>query len=306
MLYIMPNAGVKPIVRFINHAKRDLDVNVYYLNDEPIFNAIRYAVKRGVDVKIMIDGKPYKMSIRKEEQKIKQTKAHFEIDEKFDRKYVFDHAKYMLDNHEALIGTANFDWSAFHKNREYEYTTYNKNTISSLRNIFNSDYRDIVFEGYMNRNLVVSPKATQKLLSVINQPGKIDIETEELGYDRSVLSALARKGSAVRIIVPSAISYYDKKNLRFLERYGVKVRLMPVKNIYIHAKMIVGAQEAFIGSENFTYTSLNKNREVGIIIYNDNRKNNNNYNSVESGNDSSADTLKRLRSRFNKDWSMAD
>jgi hypothetical protein len=41
MLYIMPNAGVKPIVRFINHAKRDLDVNVYYLNDKPIFSAIK-------------------------------------------------------------------------------------------------------------------------------------------------------------------------------------------------------------------------------------------------------------------------
>ncbi len=305
MLYVMPNAGVKPIVRFINHAKRDLDINVYYLNDEPVFKAIRYAVKRGVNVKIMIDGKPYKMSIRKEEQKIIQTKAHFEIDKMFDRKYVFDHAKYMFDNHEALIGTANFDWSAFHRNREYEYTTHNENIINSLKNIFNSDYRRTAFNGYVNRNLVVSPGSTQKLLSVINQPGKIDIETEELGYDRIVLSALARKGSAVRIIVPSTISYYDKKNIRFLEKHGVKVRLMPVKNVYIHAKMIVGAQEAFIGSENFTYTSLNKNREAGIIIYNNNR-NSNNYNSVGRGNSGSADTLNRLRDRFNKDWEMAN
>ncbi len=305
MLYIMLNAGVKPIVRFINYAKKDLDINVYYLNDKSIFNAIKYAVKRGVNVKIMIDGRPYKMSIRKEEQKIKQTDAHFKIDKMFDGKYVFDHAKYMLDNHEALIGTANFDWSAFHKNREYEYTTYNKKIISSLKNIFNSDYRNIAFNGHVNHNLVVSPNATQRLLSVINQPGKLDIETEELGYDRAILSALAKKGSAVRIIVPSTISYYDKKCIIFLERYGVKVRLMPVKNVYIHAKMIVGAQEAFIGSENFTYTSLNKNREVGIIIYN-NTRNNNNYNGVENQNSSSATTLKRLRDRFDKDWNMAD
>ncbi len=43
---------------------------------------------------------------RREEHEIKQTGAHFEIDRMFDRKYVFDHAKYMFDNHEASVGTA--------------------------------------------------------------------------------------------------------------------------------------------------------------------------------------------------------
>jgi cardiolipin synthase len=280
----MPNAGVKPIVRFINNAKRDLDVNVYYLSDKSILNAVRYAIKRGLDVKIMIDGKPYRMSIRKEEREIKRTGAHFEIDKMFDRKYVFDHAKYIVDNHEALIGTANFDWSAFHKNREYEYTTYKQSIISSLKRIFNSDYDSIEFTGYINHNLVVSPGSTAKLLSVINQSGNIDIETEELGYERPILSALARKGSAVRIIVPSSISDYDKKVVIFLEKYGVRVKLMPIRKVYIHAKMIVGAQKAFIGSENFTYTSLNKNREVGIIIYN-NR------------------SINKLKNQFEDDWS---
>lgn len=52
--------------------------------------------------------------------------------------------------------------------------------------------------------------------------------------------------------------------------------------------------------------SNNKNREVGIIICNNNKNNNNNGNSVESGNSSSADTLKRLRDRFNKDWNIAN
>ncbi|MHB8292006.1 MAG: phospholipase D-like domain-containing protein [bacterium] len=292
MLYIMPNAGVKPIIRFINHARMDLNINVYYLTDKPILNAIKKAVNSNVDVKIMIDGKPYRMSIRKEEREIKRTGAHFEIDKMFDRKYVFDHAKYMLDNHEALIGTANFDWSAFHKNREYEYTTRNKNIINSLKNIFNSDYMGVEFDGNITHNLVVSPGATQKLLSVIDQPGNIDIETEELGYDRPILSALTKKGSAVRIIVPSSVSNYDKKVIRFLEKYGVRIRLMPVRTVYIHAKMIVGSQKAFIGSENFTYTSLNKNREVGIIIYNNNNNNGNN--------------LRRLKNRFNKDWNITN
>ncbi len=289
MIYIMPNAGVKPVIRFINYAKRDLDVNVYYLSDKPILNAIRYAVKRGVDVKIMIAGKPYRMAIRKEEQEIKKTGAHFEINRMFDKKYVFDHAKYIVDNHEALIGTANFDWSAFHKNREYEYTTYKQNIINSLKRIFNSDYNSVKFTGYINHNLVVSPGSTQRILSIINQPGQIDIETEEMGYDKPIIYALARKGEAdrIRIIVPSSVSNYDKTIIIFLEKYGVKFKFMPIRIVYMHAKMIVGNKKAFIGSENFTYTSLNKNREVGIILHN----NHNNLN--------------KLKNRFNKDWDMA-
>jgi phosphatidylserine/phosphatidylglycerophosphate/cardiolipin synthase-like enzyme len=42
----MPNAAAKPILHIINKAKRDLDINVYYLTDKPILRAIRRAVKR--------------------------------------------------------------------------------------------------------------------------------------------------------------------------------------------------------------------------------------------------------------------
>jgi Phosphatidylserine/phosphatidylglycerophosphate/cardiolipin synthases and related enzymes len=40
---------------------------------------------------------------------------------------------------------------------------------------------------------------------------------------------------------------------------------MPANRLYMHAKMIAG-KKTFIGSENFTKSSLNRNRETGIIL----------------------------------------
>jgi len=52
----------------------------------------------------------------------------------------------------------------------------------------------------------------------------------------------------------------------------------------MHAKMIVGNHLAFIGSENFTQTSLEDNREMGVLL-------------------KGWDTLK-LEKQFHSDWSQ--
>jgi phosphatidylserine/phosphatidylglycerophosphate/cardiolipin synthase-like enzyme len=46
------------------------------------------------------------------------------------------------------------------------------------------------------------------------------------------------------------------------------VRVRTLATPYLHAKLITGSHEAFLGSENFTWTSLNRNREVGIVLSN--------------------------------------
>jgi len=53
----------------------------------------------------------------------------------------------------------------------------------------------------------------------------------------------------------------------------------------MHAKMIVGNSMAFIGSENFTQTSLEANREMGLLLNGSN--------------------LGKLRAQFNADWARS-
>jgi len=58
MLYIEPHAGPAPIVHLIQGSHRELDIGVYYLDDRKILVAVRAAVRRGVDVRIMVEPKP--------------------------------------------------------------------------------------------------------------------------------------------------------------------------------------------------------------------------------------------------------
>ena len=87
------------------------------------------------------------------------------------------------------------------------------------------------------------------------------------------------------MILPSSINAEDQRDVAFLRSHGCQVRLLPVKPVYMHAKMIVGHALAFIGSENFTSVSLENNREMGVLL---------------NGSD-----LGKLQAQFNKDWARA-
>ncbi|MGK9450313.1 phospholipase D-like domain-containing protein [Acidithiobacillus caldus] len=293
MLFSEPNAGPAPILQVIDSAHHTLDIGVYYLDDRKLLAAVRDAVRRGVDVRVMVEPKPYGMKpwqVRKEVRAIEATGAHFRyVPSRFvshGYRYAFYHAKYCVNGHEAEIGTANFDWSAFHRNREYLYDTSNPSVVRAAQAVFNADWNRQHAPAWTHRVLVLSPgTSAAQLLEVIGQPGPIDVESEELGPYRPILDALAAKGRDLRLILPASISREDQRDVAFLRGHGCQVRLLPVKPVYMHAKMIVGKHLAFIGSENFTQTSLQDNREMGVLL---------------NGSD-----LGKLQAQFDKDWARA-
>ena len=292
-LYVEPHAGTTPILAVIDSAHRELDIGVYYLDDRKILDAVRRAVRRQVDVRILIEPKPYGMKpwqVRREVRAIQATGAHLRYaPNRFVRRgdrYAFYHAKYGVNGHEAEIGTANLDWSAFHRNREYLYDTGNPTVVRAVQAVFNADWTDRRAPAFAHQVLVLSPgTSAAQLLQILQQPGPIDVESEELGPYRPVLDALAAKGKDLRLILPASIDAQDQRDVAFLRRHGCRVRLLPKKPIYLHAKMIVGDRLAFIGSENFTQTSLEENREMGLVL---------------DGRD-----LDTLRAQFARDWARA-
>ncbi|RBL99115.1 GTP-binding protein [Acidithiobacillus ferridurans] len=293
-LYIEPHAGPAPVVQVIQSARHNVSVEVYYLASRPILNALRAAHNRGVNVRVILDKHPYGMrpwQVRKEAREVEVTGAklhwappRFEADPAAGR-YVFMHAKVVASNHEAEIGTANLDWSAWHRNRELLYDTRDPAVVKAANMVFNADWNNRRAGNYPHRILVLSPGSEAKLQSVIDQPGPIEIESEEMGNDRAMLDAIAAKGRLARVILPASISAQDKRNVAWLESKDVQVRLMPVKPIYIHCKDIVSNTEAFVGSENFSVSSLNRNREAGLIL--DGRP------------------VRELQAQFNRDWARA-
>lgn len=293
LLYIEPYAGVSPIIQVIRSATKDINLNVYYLSDHKIINALRSAKEKGINVRVIIDGKPYGINNEKVQKEInsvknvgvniKEAPVRFE---KHGHNYVFDHAKYVCNNFECEIGTANYSYDAFHRNREYLVVTKNANIVKAANEVFNADWDNTKAGSFAHSVLVLSPGSTSKIVSVISQSGPVEIESEEMGNYQATLKTLEEKGKDLKVILPSSISNEDKKDAEELESHGVQVRLLPKNPIYLHAKMIVGDNKAFIGSENFSYTSLEKNREMGLII-------------------NGSSNINKLKNQFNKDWANA-
>ncbi len=293
-LYIEPHAGPAPIIQVIRSAHREVSAGVYYLTDRPVLNALRAAHARGVDVRVIIEGKPFGMKpwqVAKEARAIRETGATLNYAPyrftSHGSHYAFLHEKMLCNGHECLVGTANMDWSALgHKNREYLYVTQNPSVVQAANAVFNADWNNQRAPAYAHRVLVLSPgTSAAQLIAVISQPGPVSIESEELGPYAPTLDAIAAKGRLARVLLPASINAEDQRDVAFLESHGIQVRLLPVKPIYQHSKAIIGRHEAFVGSENFSQTSLEANREMGLLL---------------GGSD-----IGVLQAQFDKDWEAA-
>ncbi len=119
----------------------------------------------------------------------------------------------------------------------------------------------------------------------------------------NALVAAAQKGVDVRVVMASSFTrgkpqqndYFD-----FLTRNGVKVNLLPKDGTpgvdYVHAKAIVAdGTNAFMGSENFGYASLNFNRELGLMLTNESNPESEWLPSVQG--------VAAIRTAFEADWS---
>lgn len=268
MLFIEPHAGVAPIVRFIREAHERLDINTYLLTDRVILHAIQSAVHHGVRVRIIIARHPYGRRPRGEIARLRATGARVHYaPRRFSRRYVFDHAKYMVSGDHGEIGTANMTWSAFHKNREYLWTGHDRRIAQALRTVFQADWSQRHAGHAPRKTLILSPGATRGLVRALRAPGRVCIESEELGRDRPILAALRAKGRAADLLLPSRLNRYDRRVARDVASSGVHVRFL--RHPYLHAKLIAGPNRAFIGSENLSPSSLEHNREVGLVLHGD-------------------------------------
>ena len=265
MLFIEPHAGIAPIIRFVRDARTRLDINTYLLTDRRVLAAVHAAVQRGVRVRIIIARHPYGHRPRGELARLRATGAtvHY-APPRFTGRYVFDHAKYMVSGNQGEIGTANMSWSAFHRNREYLWVGHEARIATALRTVFQADWTHRPAGIAPRRVLVLSPGATGALVRLLQAPGRVCVESEELGHDRPILAALSAKGPSADLLLPMRLDRYDRRIARDVASQGVHVRFL--RSPYLHAKLIAGPTRAFIGSENLSPSSLQRNREVGLIL----------------------------------------
>ncbi len=275
-LFIEPNDGVRPVTDAIRAAQHSVWVEVYILTDTSVISALEDAANRGLDVRVMLEPHPFGFSPVSVQETMDKLKAAGIKVKETSPAFQLTHAKFMLiDSSTLFLMTANLSQSALGgsksaTNREYLLDDTESQDMQESENIFNDDWSHTT-PTLSDANLVVSPvNARAKLLAlIISAHSSLFIEDEEMQDQQTedALAQAAKRGVKVEVVLPAPSGGSDSNaaGVTYLRNNNVSVR--EDKLLYMHAKlMIVDGTRAFVGSENFSSASLDKNRELGVIV----------------------------------------
>ena len=149
-------------MKIINNAKKNVYIQTPYLVlDEPMADALKIAALSGIDVRIMVPGKPDHFFM---EWILSSTMGELmECGVKIYRyQKGFIHAKTIVaDGKISTVGTANLDIRSFQLNFEVNAIIYDSKIAKDLENIFNRDISDcklVSLEEYNNRGRAIRIK----------------------------------------------------------------------------------------------------------------------------------------------------
>lgn len=275
-VFVEPDAGERPILQAIASARESLCVEVYLLTNSNVVRGLEDAAHRGVDVRVMLEAHPYGGGDVAAARTLEQLRAAGVQAREADPAYHFTHEKALVvDGATAYILTSNLSksglgGSSVAANREFGVIDTNAADVAEVMAIFEADWNRTLPEHTDSRLVVSSVNARATLAALIaGATTTLAVQDEEM-YDRQsedALIAAVRRGVEVDVVLPPASSGTSgyASDVARLRQGGVHVRYLSAP--YPHAKLVlVDGSLAFIGSENFSSTSLDENRELGLVI----------------------------------------
>lgn len=265
-LYVLPDDTAAPLLTEIEAAKSSVDVSVYLLTDPVFVNALTGAEDRGVSVRVILDPAPYGGGNDPDALVPELTSGGVEVRWGVDD-VRFTHIKtIVIDDTVAMILNVNLTRSSFVENREFGVITTVPDDVQEAAVLFEADWSGAT-PG--SGPLIVSPYDARSELSALIAGAMSSVEMyAEVIRDAAMvdlLASTAQRGVPVRIVLPPDSDPAFTPVLARLLEAGVQVRFLTAP--YAHAKAIlVDGKALFVGSQNFTSTSLDENRELGIVV----------------------------------------
>ena len=267
-VWIEPQSGYGFLDNAILHAHTDIDLSMYALQDTTTENDLIAQATAHLNVRVILD-------------------AAFEG--KHDNQATYDylhshgvqvvwalpgqifHAKCLIAGHTAYIGTGNLQSKYYASTRDFWVKDTNASDVGAIAQTFNSDFIHNGNAPSDSNGLVWSPGSTPALVGLIRSAKRtLFVENEEIGSPsiESALSAAAKRGVAVKFVMTKSSEWTSA--LEALAKNGVHVHVLSSTQLYIHAKVIcadctTSRGTVFIGSENFSTSSLSYNRELGLV-----------------------------------------
>src|SRR5580704_8216355 len=271
-LIIEPTAGFSPVYSLINGARRSIDVTIYEFADTTAEHDLAAAAKRGVQVHVILD--EWEESLNS--NTFSYLSSHRVKVVWSSSRFTYTHQKtVVIDGSKAVIMTANLTSKYYPTSRDFLVIDTNQADVAAITTVFDADFAHRAVSPGDGADLVWSPTDSQShLLALINAAtSSLRIYSEEMG-DTTVENALvraAKRGVDVQVCGENEDGEYDSAYTK-LARAAIHISYYnSPTGFYIHGKVIeadygTAHAKVFIGSENFSNTSLNDNRELGLII----------------------------------------
>jgi phosphatidylserine/phosphatidylglycerophosphate/cardiolipin synthase-like enzyme len=263
-----PSSGYGFLDAAIDAAHHSVDMSMYELSDVTVERNLVARAAAGVDVRVILDsdyeGKTQNASAY---ALLRASKVHVEwapSDQIF-------HAKYLvIDGRRAYVGTGNLQSYYYASTRDFWVEVERASDVHAIVDTFNADFARS-YTTSAAPGLVWSPGSTSVLTALIGTARhSLLVENEEMDSPsiESALAGAARRGVSVKVVMTDSSSW--TLALEALARVGVHVRVLSGSQVYIHAKVICAdcagnVGTVFIGSENFSTSSLSYNRELGVV-----------------------------------------
>ena len=275
-LIIQPDAGLAPVVRAIQKARRAVDIAIFRLDQEEIEKALGAAVQRGVKVRVLVahTNRGGEARLRKLEQRLLEAGATVtRTGDDFPRY----HGKFMVADDTLHLFGFNFTKVDALKSRSFGVSTRDASAVREARAVFEADSNR---QPYVPKRtpLVISPENARETLAAFVKGAKRQLLIYDVNLQDPVfikmLEAKAAAGVEVRVIGKC--------------KGAKKIDVRPLKSMRLHVRaMIRDGARAFVGSQSLRRIELDKRREVGVLINN-------------------AVVARQIRDIFDADWAEAE
>jgi phosphatidylserine/phosphatidylglycerophosphate/cardiolipin synthase-like enzyme len=276
-LIVQPDAGIAPIVTAIKQAKRSIDLLIFRLDRPEIARALQAAVARGVRVRALTahQNRGGTKSLRKLEMELLE--GGVTVSRTADDLVRYHGKMVILDGKILHVYGFNFTALDIEKSRSFGIVTKNENLVNEATKLFTADFdRQPYTPG--NDRFVVSPENAREVLARFLSGARKQL----LIYDPKVSD-----DAMLRILTERIKAGVDVRIIGKVEsKWNLKCEKCPSKRLHIRA-IIRDGKRAFLGSQSLRRLELEKRREIGVIITDD-------------------DAIRQLRQIFEDDWAQTE
>jgi phosphatidylserine/phosphatidylglycerophosphate/cardiolipin synthase-like enzyme len=284
---VLPDSGEAAYTDLLNTAQKSIRVFGYQMGYGAVLDTLQAKAQAGIDVRVILDGNTQRAVNDKYRAMLEAAGAKFEWS---NPQFSYMHAKTLIvDEREVLVSTGNYGKSFMLKERNYTARITDPQDVGDLLALFEADWSQTTPDLSCTR-LIVSPVNSETRLADLVKSATKTLVIESMQYDdRAVVAAVLERKQAgvdVRVLLaaPSWISANTSAGAE-LVKDGIPAKWLASPAVHVKS-MIIDGKLAYLGSENISYTSLTKNREIGVFV-------------------SDAPALASMNATFETDWAAA-